>query len=152
MKTLGRVARAGAVIVTLTAMAGCGTLRAPYTGPVVSVPDVCADLSATIYFERDSAALTREATAVIRGAAAQAESCHFRNVDVFGLSDPVGSPAANIALSQRRAEAVSKELSRLGFTEVTFKLVAGGDAGAMTASGEVQPLRRRADIVFRSPR
>jgi len=154
MSGIRRIAGAGALVLAMSAMAGCGSLRPPppYTGPMVAMPNPCADLNASIYFERDSAALTREAKDVLRGAAAQAENCRFTTVQVFGLSDPVGAPAANIRLSERRAEAVTQELARLGFTQVTFKLVAAGENGARTLSGEVEPLRRRADIIFSGAR
>lgn len=148
MIRLGRAAGASALVLAVMASAGCGTIQRVYKGPVVVMPNLCSDLNASIYFERDSAALTREAKALLRGAAAQAESCKFTNVQVYGLSDPVGAPAANIALSERRAEAVTKELARLGFSQVTFKLIAAGSAGSITPSGEIQPLRRRADIIF----
>lgn len=143
--------RLSAVALAALAVAGCETLgppRQPYTGPVVAMPDTCTDITASIYFERDSARLTRDAMEVLRGIAAQAESCGFRSVTVYGLSDPVGAPAANVALSERRAEIVTRELAHLGYTEVTFKLVAAGEAGAIMPTGEVQPLRRRVDIIF----
>lgn len=139
------------LILAAMALAGCETLPgspAPYTGPVVAAPNACTDATASIYFERDSASLTRDAREVLRAIAAQAEACRFQAVTVYGLSDPVGAPAANVALSERRAETVTRELAGLGFNEVTFRLVAAGEAGAVLPSGEVQPLRRRVDIIF----
>ena len=88
------------------------------------------------------------ALAAIACIAAQAEACRFSDVDVYGLSDPVGAPAANVALSRRRAETVSRELAQLGYAEVTFKLIAAGESGAVMPTGEVEPLRRRVDIIF----
>jgi outer membrane protein OmpA-like peptidoglycan-associated protein len=114
------------------------------------MPSSCADLTATIYFNRGSAVLTNEAKAVLKTTAAQAEACRFYAVDVYGLSDAVGAPAANIELSKRRAEAVTRQLALLGFNTVTFKLVAGGAAGAVTANGAAEPLRRQADVIFRA--
>ena len=149
MTTL-RIVGLGAALLAAATVAGCETLAPsqPYTGPVVAVPDTCTDITASIYFERDSATLTRDAMQVLRGIAAQAESCGFESVNVYGLSDPVGAPAANVALSKRRAETVTRELAQLGYNEVTFKLVAAGEAGAVTPTGEIQPLRRRVDIIF----
>ena len=143
--------RLSATLLAALTVAGCETLGPPpqpYTGPVVAMQDTCTDITASIYFERDSAALTRDATQVLRGIAAQAESCGFRTVNVYGLSDTVGTPAANVALSGRRAETVTRELAQLGYNEVTFKLVAAGEAGAAMPTGEVQPMRRRVDIIF----
>lgn len=149
MIKLRRIAGAGALLL-IAGVAGCDTLPGPaiYRGPVVAAPSSCADLTASIYFARDSATMTKDAEALLAAAAAQAESCNFRNVKIYGLSDPVGAPAANVALSKRRAEVVTRELARLGFAEVTFKLVAAGEAGAVMPTGEVEPLRRRVDIIF----
>ena len=150
MTKLHRMAGLAAMLAGATALAGCETLgpAKPYSGPVVAVADSCTDITASIYFERDSARLNRDAEQVLRAIAAQAEACRFNDVNVYGLSDPVGAPAANVALSERRAETVTTELARLGFTEVTFKLVAGGETGAVMPTGEVEPLRRRVDIIF----
>lgn len=141
-------AHAAAVAALALLASGCANIGGGYDGPLVAAPDTCVDQTASIYFNRDSAALTADARQVLRLVAAQAESCRFTEVDVYGLSDPVGAPAANVALSERRAQAVTTELARLGFDEVTFKLVAAGEEGAMTETGEIRPLRRRVDIIF----
>jgi peptidoglycan-associated lipoprotein len=143
-----------AIVLALGGVAGCSSLPMPgrYEGPAVVMPNSCENLTASIYFDRDSAALTKDAKALLRAAAAQAESCNFETVEVYGLSDPVGAPAANLALSKRRAEVVTGELAKLGFNEVTFKLLAAGETGAITPTGEVQPLRRRADVIFSAGR
>jgi peptidoglycan-associated lipoprotein len=152
-----RTARTGgvaALVLIAAATSGCSTVRnvvhRPYSGPVMAMPSSCSDLTATIYFSRGSAVLTREAKDALKIAAAQAESCHFKAVDVYGLSDAIGAPAANLALSKRRAEVVTGVLAQLGFTTVNFKLVAGGDVGAVSPSGAVEPLRRQADVIFRA--
>ena len=143
-----------ALVIIAAAASGCTTVHKivhpPYEGPKVVLPNNCTDMTATIYFDRGSSTLTSDAKAALKIAAGQAETCGFRAVDVYGLSDAVGAPAANIAISKRRAEAVTRQLAQLGFTAVTFKLVAAGDAGATNAEGEVEPLRRRADVIFRA--
>jgi peptidoglycan-associated lipoprotein len=149
MRTFVRTAGLGALALATVGLAGCGVLPGkPYSGPIVAAVDSCYDLTASIYFNGNSAALTGDAKAVLRGAAAQAEGCKFGTVNVYGLTDPVGTPADNAALSRRRAEVVTQELARLGFKQVTFKLIAQGAAGAVMPGGEVEPLRRRADIIF----
>jgi peptidoglycan-associated lipoprotein len=154
---MNRTVRAGGVATLLliaAATSGCASVRnvvhRPYSGPVMAPPGDCSDLTATIYFDRGSAALTREAKDALKIAAAQAESCHFTAVDVYGLADAIGAPAANLALSKRRAEVVTGVLAQLGFTTVNFKLVAGGQVGAVNANGAVEPLRRQADVIFRA--
>lgn len=151
MTRLHHLAGVGGALLAAAAMGACQSLPGhsqPYAGPIVAAQNTCTDATASIYFEPNSAGLTRDAREVLRAIAAQAEACRFQLVTVYGLTDPVGAPAANVALSERRAEAVTRELSRLGFNEVTFKLVAGGSAGSITPTGEVQPLRRRVDVIF----
>lgn len=115
---------------------------------IETAPAACDDFSVSIYFDSDSAAVTREARQVLAGAAATARGCTTRNVHVVGLADAVGAPDANLALSKRRAASVTAALARAGFRQVSFEVTAAGDAGAVTGDGEARPLRRRADVRF----
>jgi outer membrane protein OmpA-like peptidoglycan-associated protein len=147
MKTLRTMIFSG-IYLTL---AGCAQTDGPFRAlrkPVAAAPPVCMGFQSSIYFDRDSAALTREARMVLRSARAQAQGCVVRSVRVVGLADAVGAPAANLALSRRRAEAVSEALARVGFQEVHVDMAAVGDAGSVSASGAAAPLRRRADVLF----
>ena len=125
-------------------LSGC----ASWPGHRAATPNPCQDLTVSIYFQRDSAAITREARAVLRGAGELARGCVLGQVDVTGLADSVGDPDINLALSQRRAEAVRRAVERLGFTTVNFNIGAVGERGATTASGDNRPLRRQARVTF----
>lgn len=127
-------------------LGGCGTLSG-FRRTVTPKP--CQDLTVSIYFERDSATVTREGMAVLRGAGGMAKGCVLGQVDVTGLADSVGDPDVNLALSKKRADAVRVAVERLGFSMVNFEVGAVGEAGAVTASGDDRPLRRRADVTFR---
>lgn len=147
MKTLRTMMFSG----MLLALAGCAQTDGPFRvlrNPVTAAPPVCMSFQSSIYFDRDSAVLTREARMVLRNARTQAQGCVVRSVRVVGLADAVGAPAANLALSRRRAEAVSQALARVGFQDVHVDMAAVGDAGSVSASGAAAPLRRRADVLF----
>lgn len=147
MKTIRTLILGGALLAT----AGCAATDGPFRTlrkPVAAAPAVCADFQASLYFDRDSAALTREARMVLDNAKVQARDCTVRSVRVVGLADAVGAPADNLALSRRRAEAVSQALARVGFAKVDVDMAAVGDAGAVSTSGAAAPLRRRADVLF----
>ena len=135
---------AGVLVAGGLALAGCMTNR-----PLVRETPTCTDFTVSIYFERDSATVTREARAILRSAEQRARGCRVRAVEVLGLADAVGDPQANLALSERRVEAVTRALAQRGLTSVSFRAGAAGEAGAETASGELRPLRRRADITLR---
>lgn len=133
------------------AMAGCAGSEGPWRTlrkPVAVAPPACADFQSSIYFEQDSAALTKEARTLLDTARAQARGCAVRSVRVVGLADAVGASAANLALSKRRAETVTAALAKAGFAKVEIDATAVGDAGSVAPSGAAAPLRRRADILF----
>ena len=135
----------------LLALAGCASSNGPWRTwrkPVAAAPPSCADFQASVYFEKDSADLTREARMLLAGAQGQARGCAVKSVRVVGLADAVGTSEANLALSRRRAETVTSALAKAGFGKVDIDMAAVGDAGAVAASGATLPLRRRADILF----
>lgn len=117
-------------------------------GPLAIVPPPCADIAVTVYFERDSVDVSREAAAILKAAAEGAKGCAVRGVELTGLADAVGESAVNLAISRKRAEAVRQALSREGVRSTQFRLLAAGDAGAV-AQGAALPLRRRVDVVIR---
>lgn len=147
MKTTTAIALAA----TTLALTACSQTAGPWRTlkrPVAAAAPSCAGFTSSIYFDRDSAALTPEAQRVLSSARAQARGCAVRAVRVVGLADAVGASEANLALSKRRAEAVSSALSAHGFGKATLDLAAVGDIGSEGPSGAAAPLRRRADIIF----
>jgi len=143
--SLLKIAGIGALALTLAACATVETARER----LVRAPTVCTDQTVQVYFEPDSAELTREGRAVIKAAADEARSCAVAAVEVMGLADAAGAPGANLDLSKRRAQSVTAALAASGLPAAEFKLAAAGDAGSMTADGKAAPLRRRADITLR---
>ncbi|GAB3658272.1 hypothetical protein GCM10027589_18760 [Actinocorallia lasiicapitis] len=75
-------------------------------------------LSSDVLFAFGEAALTDQAKTHL---AKIADGLRGKRVRVAGFTDTIGSPAANLALSRRRAEAVRDELIRLGVADVTAK-------------------------------
>jgi peptidoglycan-associated lipoprotein len=111
----------------------------------------CADFSFQIYFEQQSAGVTSAADTVMTDAARQIQGCPEPAVEIVGLADFRGAPAPNLALSRQRAEAVAGALQRKGFAAPSFRVLAAGEAGAITPEGEAEPLRRRAEVFVRFP-
>jgi outer membrane protein OmpA-like peptidoglycan-associated protein len=132
-------------IALLLLMGGCATVENA-RARLVRPPATCADQTVSIYFEADSAELTREGRMLIAQAASATAGCRVASVDVLGLADAVGTPAANLELSKKRAEAVAQALSANGLPAAEFRVGAAGDAGALTAKGQTRPLRRRVDV------
>ncbi len=132
---------AAAVISTLV-LAGCATRSR------VAPTNLCEDLKVSIYFDDGSARITRDARQVLAEAKEMRSTCALGVVDVLGLADAVGDPRANLVLSEQRAKAVTQALGGLGFGNV--RIAAAGASDAATPDGELRPLRRRADLVFKS--
>ena len=136
------------VIAAAVVLSACATVDNA-RGRLVRAPATCTDQTVEVYFEPDSADLTREGRAVIDAAAAQARSCRVGAVEVLGLSDATGASQANLELSRKRAGAVSQALAAAGLPPAEFRVGAAGDAGAMTGDGRLAPLRRRVDVTLR---
>jgi outer membrane protein OmpA-like peptidoglycan-associated protein len=137
---------AGLAAVLLLA-GGCTTIQTARARLVKPQPH-CVDQTVQIYFEPESAELTREARMVIDQAAAGAAPCRVAGIDVVGLADAQGAPDANMELSRKRADAVAAALAANGLPPAAFKVGAAGQAGAVTADGKAAPLRRRADVTL----
>jgi len=141
---LGLVALGGLV-------AGCASGNNPWPksrSQIVQMAPACEDFAVQIYFESQSAQLTKEARSVLKGAESLATGCKVASVRVIGLADAVGQPDANLALSRQRADTVTRALTKAGFAKVDLEVGAAGDAGATNSAGEARPLRRQADIKF----
>ena len=138
----------GYAAVLAVALSGCSTMEKTREA-IVRGPQLCTDQTAQIYFDADSADLTREGRAVIAAAANSAKGCKVERVDVMGLADATGAPAANLELSKRRAQSVTAALAAAGLPAAEFHVAAAGQAGAVTAEGAASPVRRRADVILR---
>ena len=113
----------------------------------------CVDQTVQIYFEPDSAEVTKEGRAVLNLAANDSKACKVSSIDVLGLADAAGAPGANLELSKRRAQAVTEALTAAGLPAAEFKVAAAGSAEAINSKGDARPLRRRTDVVLHlSPR
>lgn len=115
---------------------------------LVKAPKLCQDLTVPVYFEPNQAQITREGRRVIAAGAAQARGCQVDAVRVLGLADAAGDPAANLELSKQRAASVADAVRSAGLPAAEFEVAAAGQAGSVTAAGQV-PVRRRADITLK---
>jgi outer membrane protein OmpA-like peptidoglycan-associated protein len=128
-------------------LSGCSSLHSA-RDRIVRAPVNCADQTVQVYFEPDSAEVTREGRAVIAEAARESRPCRVRSVEVLGLADATGAPDANLELSKRRAQSVSDALASAGLPAAEFSVAAAGQSGAVSADGSARPLRRRTDVVL----
>jgi outer membrane protein OmpA-like peptidoglycan-associated protein len=98
----------------------------------------------SVYFDFDRATLTNEATASL----ANNTACLKRfdkPVNLIGRADPRGTPEYNMALSDRRAQAVKEYLQRVGIPTTRLVPVPRGELDAKGADDSGWAKDRRVD-------
>jgi hypothetical protein len=118
--------------------------------PVAAAPAVAAKPSYMVFFDFDRSTITTVAQGTIRQAANDAKVGRVTRLQVTGHADRAGADAYNMALSQRRAEAVRAELVSNGVPAEQITVQARGESEPMvpTADGVREPQNRRVVISF----
>jgi outer membrane protein OmpA-like peptidoglycan-associated protein len=100
----------------------------PMPAPAVA-PMVAITLSSDAMFGFGSAALTTEGKANLDGLLSRVqEASHIQDIMIAGYTDRIGSQSYNLALSQRRAEAVREYLGTHGVSPAAMQVTGLGDA------------------------
>jgi OOP family OmpA-OmpF porin len=103
-----------------------------------------------VFFDFDRASIRADAAKIVSEAADYAKKNGKARITATGHADTSGSPAYNLALSERRANAVRAELVKLGFTQNEITIVSKGEAEPLVATGDgvKEPQNRRVEIVM----
>lgn len=107
--------------------------------------------SRIVYFDYDSFVIKPEFQALIEGHARTLKADKARNVAIEGHTDERGGREYNLALGQKRAEAVSRALGLLGVAASQVEAVSfGKEKPAVLGSDEDSMAKnRRAEINYR---
>lgn len=118
---------------------------APAPAPVSNLPE-----NFIVFFDWDKSVLTQEAQTILRNAARFADRENATRIRATGHADRSGSVAYNMALSERRAQAVKAELIRLGVPEDEIGISWKGESENLvpTDDGVREPQNRRVEIVI----
>ncbi|MDB5750053.1 MAG: pal [Ramlibacter sp.] len=110
-----------------------------------------ANVARTIYFDYDSNEIKPQFQSLIEQHARFLRSNNGRRIVVEGHTDERGGREYNLALGQRRAEAVRRALALLGVTDAQVEAVSlGEEKPAMTGADETAwAQNRRAEIAYR---
>ncbi len=113
------------------------------------VPSVIGVLEG-VTFHTNSDRLTRDAERVLDGVAAELNRHPQVRVIVVGHTDDVGNDAANMALSLRRAQAVSRYLAGRGVAPSRMKYAGKGEEApiASNATAAGRALNRRVELLI----
>jgi len=110
-----------------------------------------SSLSRLVYFDYDSFVIKPEFQAVIEAQARFIKADKTRKVAIEGHTDERGGREYNLALGQKRAEAVRRALILLGVADAQMEAVSfGKEKLAATGSDEASMAKnRRAEISYR---
>jgi hypothetical protein len=106
-----------------------------------------------VLFGLDEATLDSEALATIAAAAQEFQATGSARISVRGHTDTTGDPTYNQALSERREQAVTAELIRLGVPSdaITGEALGEADLAVPTGDGVPEAQNRRVEIAFEEP-
>jgi outer membrane protein OmpA-like peptidoglycan-associated protein len=130
---------------------------APLAAPKPTAPaPAAAQVEAAkflVFFDWDKATLTPEARRVIASAADEFKKIGSTRIVATGYTDLSGTPQYNLALSERRADAVKAELVRLGVPAAVITTIGMGEADPLvpTKDGVREAQNRRVEIQIPRP-
>ena len=103
-----------------------------------------------VFFDFDKSNLRSDAQKIVSDAVEYAKKNGKARINATGHADTSGSPAYNLALSERRAVAVKAELARLGISDKEVVVMYKGESDPMVATGDgvKEPQNRRVEIVL----
>lgn len=130
---------------------GSGTSSGNVASVVIPAPDAAADasgLTRVIYFDFDSFVVKSEFAGAIDGHAKRLNAAKGKSVIIEGHTDERGGREYNLALGQKRAEAVQKSLGLLGVPAGQLEAVSFGEErpAAQGSDEESWAQNRRAEI------
>jgi peptidoglycan-associated lipoprotein len=148
--------RGGNAVTTQPGAGGGGGAGQSSVAPVVTdsasrnVPGP-ANVARIIYFDYDSYVIKPEFQALIEAHARYLKANNTRRVSIEGHTDDRGGREYNLALGQRRSEAVRRSLGLLGIPDTQVEAVSfGKEKPAAPGSDEASfAQNRRAEIVYR---
>ncbi len=110
-----------------------------------------ADAGRTIYFEFDSFVVRPEYQSILEENARAAKASKIQRLNIEGHTDERGGREYNLALGQKRADAVRNALSLLGVSDTQMESVSFGKEkpAAMGDSETAMEKNRRAEINIR---
>ncbi len=120
----------------------------PVTLDKSKVPDVA---NRVVYFDYDSYTIRPEYQALVEANAKLIKADRSRKVAIEGHTDERGGREYNLALGQKRAEAVRRAMSLLGVSESQLEAVSFGKEkpAVMGSTEDAMAKNRRAEVSYR---
>jgi outer membrane protein OmpA-like peptidoglycan-associated protein len=118
--------------------------------PAAPPPQPVAQQKFLVFFDFDKSNLRNDAKNIVSEAADYAKKTGKATITATGHTDTSGTAAYNLGLSERRADAVQKELNRLGIpsSEIVVRWKGESEPLVQTGDGVKEPQNRRVEIVI----
>jgi outer membrane protein OmpA-like peptidoglycan-associated protein len=153
MKNHFSVSRFSLLAATATVLGGTASLaqHSSQSPPAPQAAAAKAPDSLSIYFDSGSAAVTSQGQSTLDQAARTYRDGKPIVMVVSGATDSTGSPAANLRLSQQRADNVLQGLIARGIPVERFQILAKGETEPAVPGPEGTPeaRNRRVEITWR---
>jgi len=122
----------------------------PARAPIVAPAPPPVPSKFLVFFDFDKANLRTDAQMIVREAADYANRTGKATITATGHTDTVGTPAYNMGLSERRAEAVKAALVKLGISDREIVVRWKGESEPLVATGDGvrEPQNRRVEIIL----
>lgn len=132
------------------ANAALTTIEAPKIMPATPKPAALPPQEFTIYFAFDSAQLSPAANETVNAISNAYGKRNGDDINIIGHTDTSGSNDYNLALSQRRADAVASALAGAGLPDSVMDKAAVGEIApaVQTGDGVREPLNRRVVVTI----
>ena len=154
MTRSAKILRALVATVTLAAVAGCAQQQQPAQQawqPPSATAAASPELTGAwyqIYFDTGSTAINARGQMIVKNVAYVVANNSATRVTVIGKTDRVGAPPVNMALAQRRAEAVRDALGAAGVPadRIDTSWMGEGNQQVATADDAAEPRNRVVDV------
>src|SRR5690349_13627004 len=149
----GGIMRGFLIAASLLASAAPAAYAQQADEPAAAVSGQAEPGQFVVYFGFNKATLDADARRVVAEAADEFKRTGAAQIAVTGHADKAGRPAYNQRLSERRAEAVRRELERLGVPASAVQVAAEGenDPAVPTPDGVPEARNRRVVIAMPQP-
>jgi len=150
-----KILRVFVTAVAFSLSAGCAQQASPPPQAAAADGPELAGAWYQIYFDTNSVAIDARGQMIVKNVAYVVANTDSTRVTVIGKTDRVGTPAANLALSQRRADAVKNALITAGVpaARIDTSWTGEGKQEVATADEAVERRNRVVDVtVVKLPR
>ena len=148
MSQSAKILRALVATLALSMAAGCAQQASPPPQAAATTGPELAGAWYQIYFDTNSAAINARGQLIVKNVAYVVANAGPTRVTVIGKTDRVGAPPANMALSQRRADAVRDALIAAGVpaARIDTSWTGEGKQQVATADDAAEPRNRVVDV------